>query len=109
MIAVAVAATLLGCQCFVQRAKVPWPDVHGVQPEPGQGVRLVGQEFRQSPVSLAQIAGGAGGHYVAARPVTAAHLWLHVVDRQCRGRELHSAVHAPPLVSGKDLFALHDG
>ncbi len=104
-----IAAALLGRQCFVQRAEVPWPDVPGVQPERGQGVRLVGQEFRQSPVSLAQIARGAGGHYVAAGPVTAAHLCLHVVDRQCGGRELHSAVHAPPLVSGKDLFALHDG
>ncbi len=81
----------------------------GIAPERGQGIGLVGEKFRQSPVSLAQIAGGAGGHYVAARPVAAAHLWLDVVDGQCLGRELLSAVHAPPLVSGKDCFALHDG
>ncbi len=81
----------------------------GVAPERGQGIGLVGEKFCQAPVSLAQIAGGAGGHYVAARPIAATHLWLDVVDGQCRGRELLSAVYAAPLVSGKDLFALHDG
>lgn len=103
------ASTLLGSECLVQRTKVPRPDVQGMAPEHRQGLRLVGQEFGQPPVSLAQIAGGAGGHYVAARPVAPAQLCLDVVDGQCRGRELLSAVHAPPLVSGKDLFALHDG
>jgi hypothetical protein len=101
--------TLLGPECIVQRSKMPRPDVQGVTPERGQGIGLVGEKFGQPPVALAQIAGGAGGHYVAARLVAAAHLWLDVIDGQCRRRELLSAVHAAPLVSGKDLFALHDG
>jgi hypothetical protein len=103
------ASALLGPECVVQRTKMPRPDVKGVPPERGQGIGLVGEKFCQSPVTLAQIAGGAGGHYVAARPVAAAHLWLDVVDSECRWRELLSAVHAAPLISGKDLFALHDG
>jgi hypothetical protein len=104
-----MATAFLGTHCVVQRAQVTRPDVRGESTEVGQRVRFIEQKFREPAMSLAQIAGGAGGHYVAARAVAAAHLRLYMVNRQCSDLELEAAVHTAPVVPDEEIFAFHDG
>ena len=88
---------------------MPRPDVEGELSKVRLRGRFIQQEVGETAMSLAQIAGGTGGHYVAARVVTAAHLRLHVIHPQ-RGRgELLAAVHAAPLVPLEDFLSFHDG
>ena len=103
-----LATALPRHQCFVQRTEMAWPDVLREASEVGKRIRFLEQEVRQPPVSLAQIAGGTGGHYVAAGVVPAARLRLDVIDGECLRLELFAAVHAAPVVSGEDFLALHD-
>lgn len=104
-----VTAAPEGADGLIQCPQMPGPDMPGVPPEIGQRGRFVEQEFRQSTVSLAQIAGGTGSHYVAAGPITAARLRLYVIDRQHHRRELHPAVDAAPLVPLEHSLSFHDG
>ena len=103
------SATSAGPQRLVQRADVAWPDVTRELPEVCERSGFVQQELGKPAVSLAKIAGGTGGHYVAARVVTAAHLRLHVIHGQRRRRELLSAVYAAPFVPFENFLAFHDG
>jgi hypothetical protein len=99
----------LGTHRVLQGPQMARPDVRRESTEVRQRLRLVEQEFREATMSLAQIAGGAGGHYVAARAVAAAHLGLHMINRQCSGLELQAAVHTAPVIPDEEIFAFHDG
>lgn len=103
------AAARFRQQRLVECAQVARPDVSREVPEVLQRLRFVEQEFHQTPVSLAQIAGGTGRHYVAAGAVAAARQGLDVVHRQRGGRELLTAVGAAPRIPLEDLLASHDG
>jgi hypothetical protein len=104
-----MATTFLGPHRVVQCSQMTWPDVRGELAEVRQRLWFVEQKFRQPAMALAQIAGGAGGHYVAARAVAAAHLRLDMVNRQCSDLELEAAVHTAPVVPDEEIFAFHDG
>jgi hypothetical protein len=104
-----MATAFFGAHRVIQCAQMARPDVRGKATEVRQRLRLVEQEFREATMSLAQIAGGAGGHYVAARTVAAAHLGLHMVNRQCSDLELEAAVHTAPVIPDEEIFAFHDG
>ena len=103
------SATSADSQRLVQRADVARPDVMRELPEVCERSGFIQQELDEPAVSLAKIAGGTGGHYVAARVVTAAHLRLHVIHGQRGRRELLSAVHAAPFVPLENFLAFHDG
>ena len=96
-------------QGLVEGAQVPRPDVSRALQKSCQRGGLVEQELRQPAVAFPQIAGGTGGHYVAAGAVAAMQLRLHMIDRQCGWRELLTAVHAPPVVPPEHCLAFHDG
>ena len=96
-------------QGLVEGAQMPRPDVSRALQKSCQRGGLVEQELRQPAVAFPQIAGGTGGHYVAAGAVAATQLRLHMIDRQCGWRELLTAVHAPPVVPPEHCLAFHDG
>jgi hypothetical protein len=104
-----LAAAFLGAHCVVQCAPVSRPDVQREATEVRQRRRFIEQELGETAMSLPQIAGGASGHYVAARAVAAAHLGLHMVNRQCSDLVLEAAVHTAPVVPDEEIFAFHDG
>jgi hypothetical protein len=104
-----LACPRFGGQRLIKCAQMPRPDVARMCVKVLQGVRLIKQERRQAPVTLAKIAGGTGRHYVAAGVIAAAHLRLHMIHRQRLDRILLAAVDAPVVVAGKDFGALHDG
>jgi hypothetical protein len=83
--------------------------VTGELPEVGQRRWLIDEEVSQTAMSLPQIAGRTGRHYVAAGAIAATELRLHMINRQCRRRELRTAVDAPPLVPLEHSLSFHDG
>jgi hypothetical protein len=99
----------LGDQRVRDRSEMSRPHVDGQALEVGQRCGLVEQELGQTSMSLPQIAGGTGGHYVAAGLVAAAHLRLHMIKRELGADVLHAAVHTAPVIAEKAFVARHDG
>jgi hypothetical protein len=77
----------------------------GARPELPPCLGVVGEELDVAPVPLARVAGAAGGHYVPARMVPAAHARLDMVDAERVGGALGAAVHAAEAVPGEHGLA----
>jgi hypothetical protein len=79
------------------------PGVHRQRKEVATRLRLIGKKVSQWTPAFSRVAALASGHYVARRPVAAAHLRLDMVDAQIV-RFLHfAAVDAAVVVAGKDF------
>lgn len=71
------------------------------------GLGGLGQVAGQSVAGLGRVAAPTGGHYVARRPVAAAHPRLDVVDAESLQLVHETAVHTAVPVSREDLEAVH--
>ncbi len=83
---------------------MPLPHMQRVAEEVLPGVPVVGEERGDASMCLARVAGPAGGHYVAPRPVSPANAGLNVVERERFQLVNHTAVHAPVMIAREDLF-----
>jgi hypothetical protein len=94
-----------------QAPRPPLSSVSAIHTAPVQrssaGQFVAGQEVRQPLPPLGRVAAPAGGHYVAPRPIPAAHARLDMVHAQIFRGESFAAVHAAIPVPGKDLQPFH--
>jgi hypothetical protein len=96
-----------GAPLFGRRSQVSWPYIPRELEEVPAGLRIFGQEPPDRPSALGCVAAPASGHYVAPRPVSAAHPRLDVVDAEVGRLEDPAAIDAAVPVAVEDLPAIH--
>ena len=86
-----------------------WVHIPGEPEEVPPRLGVVGEEAPEGAAGFACVAAPTGGHYVAQRPVPAAHPRLDVVDAEIFHVEHLPAVHAAVPVPCEDVEAVHPG